>query len=498
MSSVTSPPSTVHTYRVTTRLLGAFNALVGLGLSVITAFALSDLAHRRLGSGLWQLVGVLAVRWTANFLGDEWTDRAARVIRTQWRSRFVDHFRQPQREGARGRGDLALAVERASLAPALSVLETSARVSMLGLVVVFWAAGWLSTLIIVVLLALAVPFYQRAGTRSAALEDEYQQRRALLESRQLELLHHAPELRALGAVAYGANEIGAISDSEHAIALRAIRVALESSLVTEFLSGVSIGLVAMVVGFALLGGRITLTHALIAVLATSELFTFVRRYGSEFHRREDAASSLDLLSEVRASAETSTSDSLVRAIDLETTASATPLNLDLRPTSRTLVTGPSGSGKTTLLDTLLGWREPRAGTVARTSSRVGHVSAESELFAGSLWDNVTLGADLDEHHVRQLLADLGLSGARFEDLTAPLLADGRGLSSGERVRLVLARCLLADPVLLVIDDVAGVLDGSARDAVTHVLDRHPQLAIIEATVDTPLLHDTLVRIEIHP
>jgi len=37
--------------------------------------------------------------------------------------------------------------------------------------------------------------------------------------------------------------------------MRAIRVALESSLVTEFLSGVSIGLVAMVVGFALLGGE---------------------------------------------------------------------------------------------------------------------------------------------------------------------------------------------------------------------------------------------------
>jgi ATP-binding cassette, subfamily C, bacterial CydD len=93
-------------------------------------------------------------------------------------------------------------------------------------------------------------------------------------------------------VEYGANEIAAISDSEHAIAMRAIRVALESSLVTEFLSGVSIGLVAMVVGFALLGGRITLEHALIAVLVTSEIFTHVRRYGVEFHRREDSERSL--------------------------------------------------------------------------------------------------------------------------------------------------------------------------------------------------------------
>ena len=112
-------------------------------------------------------------------------------------------------------------------------------------------------------------------------------------------MHHTTELRALGAVELGANEIAAISDSEHAMAIRAIRVALESSLVTEFLSGVSIGLVAMVVGFALLGGRVSLEHALIAVLVTGEIFTHVRRYGVEFHRREDAERSRELLARLR-------------------------------------------------------------------------------------------------------------------------------------------------------------------------------------------------------
>jgi ATP-binding cassette subfamily C protein CydD len=136
------------------------------------------------------------------------------------------------------------------------------------------------------------------------LSAQYLQRRNVLESRQLELLHHAPELRALGAVTYGANEIAAISDSEHVIALRAIRVALESSLVTEFLSGVSIGLVAMVVGFGLLDGRLDLFHALVAVLVTAELFLHVRRYGAEFHRREDAAASLFLLQDVETTAST--------------------------------------------------------------------------------------------------------------------------------------------------------------------------------------------------
>ena len=275
------------------------------------------------------------------------------------------------------------------------------------------------------------------------------------------MLHHTTELRALGAVDYGANEIAAISDSEHAIAIRAIRVALESSLVTEFLSGVSIGLVAMVVGFALLGGRVSLEHALIAVLVTSEIFTHVRRFGVEFHRREDAERSLTLLDDGVTSPSGATT-SLIDATDLVTAANERAFDVVLGPGQSLLVTGPSGSGKTTLLDTLLGWRDPTAGTVARTHAPIGHVSVESALLSGTLRDNLTLGGAMSDDDIRSRLSSLGLTGPRFDDLDTSLLADGRGLSTGEKVRVLLARALLARPALLVLDDVAGVLDDEAR------------------------------------
>ena len=63
-----------------------------------------------------------------------------------------------------------------------------------------WSSRWRCS-------ALAAPLYQRAGARSDAMAQQYQDRRATLEARQLEILQHAPELRALGAVTYGANEI---------------------------------------------------------------------------------------------------------------------------------------------------------------------------------------------------------------------------------------------------------------------------------------------------
>ncbi|MHB1251122.1 MAG: ATP-binding cassette domain-containing protein [Acidimicrobiales bacterium] len=481
----TSPPE--GRFVRSARVLGTLNVCVSLGLSMLLAKALTDLAHGALGAGLILLLVVLVIRWLLTVTLFEWNAYSAREIRERWRVRTVDHLRIPRLEGERSRGDLLLAIDHAADGPSLEVLSTSARLSVLGLIIVFWSVGWLSTLITVALMALAVPLYQRAGRRSEALAHEYQVRRATLESRQLELLSHAPELRSLGAAHYGADEIAAISASENTLAMRAIRVALESSLVTEFLSGVSIGLVAMVVGFSLLGGRVTLLRALTSVLVTGEIFTNIRRFGAEFHRRENAATSLALLSEGQPSPRPLSSGPLMKASGITTRVSDEVQTLTLHSGDRVLITGASGSGKSTLLQTLVGWREPRAGTVERSKAAIGYVSVESPLLSGSLWTNITLGEDFAREPVIALLDDLGLEGDRFANLDVPLLADGRGLSTGETVRVVLARSLIRHPDVLILDDIAGVMDESTQQLVRRRLEREHDIAIIEATVDAPLL-----------
>ena len=96
----------------------------------------------------------------------------------------------------------------------------------------------------------------------------------------------------------------------------------------------------------------------------------------------------------------------------------------------------------------------------------------------------------------QLLSDLGLDENRFGDLDGLLLADGRGISSGEQVRLVLARTLLADPQLVLLDDIAGLLDAASKQNVQNVLARYSNIAIIEATVDNPILTNPSDRFEV--
>jgi ABC-type transport system involved in cytochrome bd biosynthesis fused ATPase/permease subunit len=479
------------------RAFGVLSSLVALALAGLAAVGLSDVAHHHVSRGVLVLIVVLVARWISSSALDEWGESAATRLRAHWRAAIVTHLTIPQPESERARGDLSLAVEHAAEAPALERLRASAGSSLLGIFVIFWAAGWLGLVITLGLLACAAPLYRRAGRRSEIMAQQYQARRTILEARQLEILQHAPELRALGAVTYGANEIAAISDSEHGLALRAIRVALESSLVTEFLSGVSVGLVAMAVGFGLLEGHLSLVRALVAVLVTAELFTQVRRYGVEFHRREDADRALETLDFI--ATETSTlSDELLGADSLVTDVHPAKVTLHLRAGDRVVVTGPSGVGKTTLLHTLVGWREPLEGTSHTGSVAIGYVSAESALLSGSLRDNLTLGALITDDMVTERLHSLGLTGPRFVDLDAELLSDGRGLSSGERVRLILARALLAEAPLLVLDDVAGVLDQHARDLVRGALESNRELAIIEATVDTPLMTTPSERIELRP
>ncbi len=455
-------------------VLGVLVGLASLLVAALVSLALTDLARVHLAEGASLMGLALLLRVGLGAVSSLLRERRQREVVSEWTPRLSRHFPRSM--------TLTSALDALGLLPddvEIDLARASLGASMAGLALLYLASGWLPLVIVLALMSLSAPLYVRAGRAAEVMDVEYRQKHSRLLERELELLNAGVELRGLGVGRFAVEDITALSRGEHRVAEEALRVALRSSLVTEFLSGVSVGLVAMVVGFALMGGRTGLERALLSVLVSAEVFSHVRRYGLLFHRKEQLARARSTLELWRDEPEVTRSSHLV-ALGVRTRATTDPVTFELRAGERLALLGASGAGKTTLCRTLFGWEPLLEGSLQVPSGPLAYVSIETRLPDGTLNDLV--GGPLTSDERRNLLARLGLGNELTENLDAVRVSDGEGLSTGERVRVLIARALARGSALIVLDDVAGALDDDSRGRVRDVLEEFPG-AVLEAGVD---------------
>ncbi|MFJ3517429.1 thiol reductant ABC exporter subunit CydD [Streptomyces sp. NPDC090131] len=158
------------------------------------------------------------------------------------------------------------------------------------------------------------------------------------------------------------------------------------------------------------------------------------------------------------------------------------LDLTLEAGRRIAVVGPSGSGKTTLAQVLLRFLDPAAGTYslggkdARTldgddvRALVGLCAQDAHIFDSSVRENLRLArTGASEEQLREALAAARLlewADGLPDGLDTLVGEHGERISGGQRQRLALARALLADFPVLVLDEPAEHLDLATADALT--------------------------------
>ncbi|WP_424183727.1 thiol reductant ABC exporter subunit CydC [Actinokineospora sp. G85] len=141
------------------------------------------------------------------------------------------------------------------------------------------------------------------------------------------------------------------------------------------------------------------------------------------------------------------------------------VDLDVLPGERVVVVGESGAGKSTLAALVLGFLEPRVGSVRR-SGAVAWCPQEPMLAATSIRENLRLAKPgAADGELRAVLDRLGVH--------LPLDVTATTLSGGEAHRVALARSLLADADLLVVDEPTAHLDAVSAAAVRGAIAGYP-------------------------
>lgn len=161
------------------------------------------------------------------------------------------------------------------------------------------------------------------------------------------------------------------------------------------------------------------------------------------------------------------------------------VDLHIPAGSRFGIVGPNGSGKTTLIHLILGLEEPQAGEIlvggipardyATLGGTVSYVGTENLLILGSVRENLMYG--VAEHfgdiELRRALDQVGLGpwiDGLAKGLDHRIGENEEGLSAGQKQRLSLARALLRNPSLLVLDEASANIDSRSELEVTSLLD----------------------------
>jgi ATP-binding cassette subfamily C protein CydD len=405
----------------------------------------------------------------------------------------------------------------------------------IAILAVVFPLSWIAALVLLVAAPLIPLFMALVGWRAKAASEAQMVEMGGMNAFLLDRLRGLATVRTLGAVELTALRL---RDAAQALRLRTmavLRIAFLSSAVLELFAALGVAMVAVYIGFHLLGQiefgawgkRLTLGQGLFILLLTPAFFEPLRDLSAAWHDRaagEAALDALDRLSDTGvllpdAAGEKKSSPSrqaTAPAVDISGlvfshAGAAAPVfedySLHVNSGEHIAIIAPSGGGKSTLLSLIAGLVAAQGGeiridgiplapdTVAALRMRMTWIGQKPHIFAATVRANVALGrADIDAEDVTEALRFAALDTVPQAQLGVALGEGGGGLSGGEAVRLALARAMVAHADLLLVDEPTAHLDSAtARQVSDAMLQLAQGKTMIIATHD-PVLAARMSRV----
>ena len=499
-----------------TALLGTLTALLVLAQALFISAALSPVVSGTASlTDVWPYIAGIAAVFACRALivaaREAVSTRAAAAAVRELRGRVVDASvtlgpRWRATKGAETTTLLSTGLEDlrpyfVSFLPQL-VLVCTVTPAALGVILLldFWSA--LTALLVIPLIPIFMILIGRFT--QAASEDKLASMKRLT-AQLLDLMSGLPTLRGLGREKAPRTHLHALGAANTKATMATLRVAFLSGGVLEFLTTLSVALVAVEVGMRLVFGDISLFHGLAVIMLAPEVFEPLRQVGAQFHASANGVTAskaaFDIIEEAEAVASPGTdvcpdmahTDIVLDGLGMRARGAWAPAPTSgvIAPGIVTALCGPSGAGKSTIIACLLADMTPDAGRVLLRPSASSSESGESvlsdidpaawrrqiswvpqspTLVPGTILDNM---GDLPLDDLNDAAAATG-----FDDVLASapdgwntvIGSGGVGLSVGQRQRLALTRALAAHSQVVILDEPTAHLDAVSEETVVRAID----------------------------
>lgn len=379
----------------------------------------------------------------------------------------------------------------------LPQMQLSVIVPLLILALVFWL-DWLAAVFLLLSAPLIPLFMALVGMGAEKLNQQHFETISRLSGQFLDKVRGLTTLQLFGQTESAANLLARRSDRYRVVTMKTLKIAFLSSAVLEFFASVAIAVIAIYIGFGLLGyitfgpaDEVTLFTGLLILLLAPEFFQPLRTLSQYYHDRAAAlGAGSEILArlqdygagvpEVKSEPPAAQNDGAANIITLDQVTYTHPgetapwfsdVNLQIEKGHAVAMTGPSGGGKSTLLYLLAGFLAPDSGEIrvfgwVPGKAGFGWLGQKGFLVHGTWADNLRLTSpDASDIAIDAALRRVGLGDlvdSREDGIYSAVSDQGRGLSGGQARRLSLARIFLADYDLILLDEPTAGLDSASE------------------------------------
>ena len=373
-------------------------------------------------------------------------------------------------------------------------------------VLVLITQDWPAAVAVVCTLPLIPIFMILIGRMTQSVSQERLETMQVLGDQVLDLISGLPTLKALGREQKPAERVRALGRSYRRTTMSTLRIAFLSGAVLEFITTLSVAIIAVEIGFRLVAGRLDLFTGLLVLMVAPEVYQPLRQVGFQFHASANGVAAAESVFEVLETpvpkrGTLPAPDLRTAGIELDAVSVAARgtwapagLSATIRPGGLVALIGQSGAGKTTATQILLGLmpadrgqvrivpdsgHAPQGGAVdlseidpATWWEQIAWVPQRPTITPGTVLDNVAPGASVGDGVPDELAEAARATG--FDEVVATLPqgwettvgSGGAGLSVGQRQRLALTRALYSTAPLVVMDEPTAHLDAASE---AHVL-----------------------------